>query len=326
MKKAIVTGVLGQDGSHLADLLLEKGVEVHGVYRRVSTGANFDNIKDAYEDSSLHLHAGDICDAAFINELVADVKPDYYFGLAAMSHVGQSFKEPLKTFDVDANAVLIALDAVRRLSPGTKVYQASTSELFGGLKCPETGYTEESKFHPRSPYGVAKLAAYWAVANYREAYGLFACNGILHNHCGPRRGFDFATRKITRGVASIKLGLQDTLKMGNMSAERDIGHAKDYVKAMLLMLEVDKPEDYLVATGTAVSIRQMLEYVCELASLRYEDVYEMDERFMRPSEVPRLLGNPEKIRREIGWEPEYDWKMLLKEMYEHDLKELGKES
>jgi len=323
MKKAIITGVLGQDGSLLSDLLLNENIEVHGIYRRVSTGENFDNLADAYGHTGFHLHAGDITDTSFINDLVAMIKPDYYFNLAAMSHVGQSFKEPLKTFDVDANAVIIALDAIRRSSKDTKFYQASTSELFGGLKCPPEGYSENSPFHPRSPYGVAKLAAFWSVVNYREAYGLFACNGILHNHESPRRGLDFAPRKITHGVAAIKLGLKDKLLMGNLEAVRDIGHAKDYVKAMYMMLQADTPKDYLVATGEAVSIRQMLEYVCSLANLKIEDIYEQDERFMRPSEVPYLKGNPTKIKDELGWKPEHDWKTLLKEMYENDLKLLA---
>ena len=191
------------------------------------------------------------------------------------------------------------------------------------MTCPDEGYTESSKFHPRSPYGVAKLAAFWSVVNYREAYNLFACNGILHNHSSPRRGFDFATRKITHGVARVKLGLSDTLKMGNLDAFRDEGHSKDYCKAMWMMLQADEAEDYLVATGSGATIKEMLEYVCSLAELDPSVVYEMDERFMRPSDVPVLLGNPAKISRKLGWKPEYDWKKLLREMYENDIRELG---
>ena len=239
-----------------------------------------------------------------------------------MSHVGQSFKEPLATFDVDAKAVIGQLECIRQNSPYTRFYQASTSELFGGLSCPSTGYTEDSMFHPRSPYGVAKLAAFWASVNYREAYGLFACNGILHNHSSPRRGYDFATRKITRGVARVSLGLDKTLKMGNLSAFRDEGHSKDYCKAMWMMLQAEKASDYLVATGSGATIKEMFEFVCGLAGLDFDNVYEMDERFMRPSDVPFLLGDPGKIQRELGWKPEYTWQSLLREMYEADLEEL----
>lgn len=277
------------------------------------------NIDHLLGNKNFKLFEGDITDQTLISRILHDHKPHEFYNLAAMSHVGQSFREPLSTFDVDARAVIGQLEMIRQISPYTRFYQASTSELFGGLTCPKEGYDESSPFHPRSPYGVAKLAAFWAVKNYREAYGLFACNGILHNHSSPRRGYDFATRKITRGVARVKLGLQETLKMGNLAAFRDEGHSKDYVRAMWMMLQTDDPEDYLVATGSGATIREMFEYVCELADLNPAVVYEMDPRFMRPSEVPFLLGNPSKIKRQLGWEPEYSWKALLKEMYEADL-------
>jgi GDPmannose 4,6-dehydratase len=322
MKRAVITGVAGQDGSYLSEYLISLGYQVYGIYRRISTGQELANLQDIKDHQHLHLIEGDITDSALIFRVMQDVKPDEFYNLAAMSHVGQSFKEPIQTFRVNAEAVLIQLEAIKAWSRNTKYYQASTSELFGGISCPKDGYTEDSKMHPRSPYAVAKLAAYASVVNYREMKDpLFACNGILFNHESPRRGEDFAPRKITKGVASIKLGLQDYLYMGNLEACRDIGHAADYVRAMHLMLQQDEPDDFCVATGTSISIKQMLEYVCGLAGLEFDDVYRMDERFMRPSDVPNLLGKPEKIV-ELGWEPTYDWRSLLEEMYVSDLSAL----
>ena len=325
MLVAVITGAAGQDGSYLSDFLLEKGYSVIGIALRHGTLNDYKNIEHLSGHENFKLVEGNITDATLVSRVLHDYRPHEWYNLAAMSHVGQSFREPLATFDVDAKAVIGQLEAVRQNSPYTRFYQASTSELFGGVSCPETGYTENSKLHPRSPYGVAKLAAFWSVVNYREAYNLFACNGILHNHSSPRRGFDFATRKITHGIARVKLGLEKTLKMGDLSAFRDEGHSKDYCRAMWLMLQADIPDDYLVATGTGATIKEMFEFVCSLADLRYEDVYEQDQRFMRPSEVPFLLGNPEKIKKELGWEPEFGWKALLKEMYEHDFGLLSKE-
>lgn len=323
MLTAVITGVAGQDGSYLADFLIEKGYRVIGIALRHGTLSGYKNISHLKDDTNFKLVEGNITDQTLMSRVLHDYKPHEWYNLAAMSHVGQSFREPLATFDVDARAVIGQLEAIRQNSPYTRFYQASTSELFGGINCPKAGYTEESKLHPRSPYGVAKLAAFWSVVNYREAYKLFACNGILHNHSSPRRGFDFATRKITHGIAKVKLGLDSSLKMGNLSAFRDEGHSKDYCRAMWMMLQADRADDYLVATGTGATIREMFEYVCELAELRYEDVYEQDERFMRPSEVPFLLGDPSKIERELGWRPSISWRELLKEMYEHDLKLLS---
>lgn len=317
-KTAVITGILGQDGSYLAEFLLEEGYEVHGIYRRCSTGTNFGNIEAILNDPNLHLLEGDILEYAAMTELVADLKPDLFFNLAAQSHVGYSFRIPTETFRVNAEAVMAQLDIIRRVSPNTRYYQASTSEMFGGINCPKTGYSELDRLEPRSPYAVAKVAAHNVIKNYREAYNVYACAGILFNHSSPRRGGDFATRKITRGVANIVKGKADDLHMGNMEAFRDEGHAKDYVKAQYMMLMQDSPDDYVVATHTGATIREMLEYVCSLADLDYDDVYRMNPKFMRPSDVPYLLGDSTKIR-SIGWEPEYDWKSLLKEMYETDL-------
>lgn len=322
MKKALITGVLGQDGSHLADFLLDKGYEVHGLYKRVSTGNNFSNLtNETRNHANFHLHVGDILDEGCMSEVITGILPDEMYSLAAMSHVGQSFKEPVQTFRVNAEAVVSQLDILRRESPGTRFYFASTSEQFGGLTCPESGYNESSPFHPRSPYAVAKTAAFHSVRNYREAYGLFACSGLLFNHSGTRRGIDFATRKITQGIASIKAGKAKELLMGDLSACRDEGSSKDYVRAQWMMLQQPSPDDYVVATGVSASIRDMLIYVCELAGLDFEAVYKQDQRFMRPSDVPFLKGDATKIRA-IGWEPTYSWKDLLKEMYEHDLKQI----
>jgi GDPmannose 4,6-dehydratase len=325
MLKAVITGVAGQDGSYLADLLLDKGYQVLGITRRHASVKEYINVKHLFVNRNFQLIEGDITDPTLIGRILHDHKPHEWYNLAAQSNVGHSFKEPLATFEINAAAVIGQLEMIRQISPYTRFYQASTSELFGGLACPKSGYTESSPFHPRSPYGVAKLAAFWAVTNYREAYGLLACNGILHNHSSPRRGFDFATRKITRGVAKIKLGLEDTLKMGNLEAFRDEGHSRDYCRAMWMMLQNDIPTDYLVATGSGATIREMLEHVCSIADLDVEGVYEMDERYMRPSDVPFLLGNPSKIKEELGWEPSISWKSLLKEMYETDLAELREE-
>lgn len=324
MKKALITGSLGQDGSYLIDLLLDKGYEVHGIYRRISSGNNFSNLEagDAYGHTNLHLHCGDITDAAFMNRLIADVKPDEAYLLAAMSHVGQSFKEPLATFNTNAMATAIALEAFRQHSIDTKIYMALTSEILGGLECPESGYDESAPINPRSPYAAAKAASYHLCRNYRVAYKMFICNGILFNHGGLRRPTDFIERKIANGVAKVRLGLQDYISLGNLDACRDIGKAEEYVEAMWLMLQQDEPDDYIVATGETASIREMLQYTCELAGLDFNSVYRQDDRFMRPSDVPYLKGNPTKIKEKLGWSAKSTWRELIKEMYENDLKEL----
>jgi GDPmannose 4,6-dehydratase len=324
MLKALITGVAGQDGSFLSELLLSKGYLVVGITRRKNVDHRLENINHLLDHPNFKIVYGDITDATLIYRLLYDYQPHEFYNLAAMSNVGQSFKEPVATFKINAEAVMTQLEAIKNVSPSTRFYQASSSEQFGGLKCPETGYDENSPFYSRSPYATSKLSAYWAVKNYRDAYHLYACNGILHNHSSPRRGLDFATRKITRGVAAIKLGLQDKVKMGNLSAFRDEGHASDYTRAMYLMLQQEKPDDYLVATGSGATIEDMLRYVCELAELKFEDVYQQDLEFMRPSDVPFLLGNPKKAIDKLNWIPSYDWKKLLKEMYDNDLSLLKK--
>jgi GDPmannose 4,6-dehydratase len=316
----VITGVTGQDGSYLAELLLKFGYTVVGITRRKSVNSGLENLTNVINDPRFTLIEGDILDPSFIVNVVTKYKPADWYNLAAQSNVGHSFKEPSLTFEVNANAVLIQLEAIRMFSPSTRYYQASTSELWGGLQCPKTGYNESMGFHPRSPYGVSKLASYWTVVNYREAYGLFACNGILHNHSSPRRGIDFATRKITHGVAKVKLGLADHVAMGDLSAFRDEGHSKDYVEAMWLMLTAEQPADYVISTGRGASIFQMFDFVCNLAGLRFEDVYRVDQRFMRPSEVPYLLGDSTLAKRELKWRPTYSWETLLEEMYLNDLK------
>tara|TARA_Y100000034_G_scaffold136459_1_gene213049 strand:- start:3719 stop:4705 length:987 start_codon:yes stop_codon:yes gene_type:complete len=323
---AVITGVAGQDGSYLAELLLEKGYLVIGITRRHGVNEKYKNIDHLFGHDNFRFIEGDISDTTLISRVLHQHRPHEWYNLAAMSHVGQSFREPLATFDVDARAVIGQLESIRQISPYTRFYQAATSELFGGVGCPEEGYDESSYFNPRSPYAIAKLAAYWAVRNYRVAYNVFACNGILHNHSSPRRGYDFATRKITRGIAGVKLGLQDCVRMGNLSSFRDEGHSKDYCKAMHLMMQQESPADYVVATGTGATIEEMFKYVCDLADLDFDDVYQVDERYMRPSDVPYLCGNPSKIMNELGWRPEYSWKSLLKEMYENDIKDLKSKS
>lgn len=322
-KRAIITGVAGQDGSYLAEFLLDKGYDVYGIYKRVSRSNDLSNLKECVKNKRFHLIELDIADTSAMTFLISDLKPDEFYNLAAQSHVGYSFEIPLETFKVDAEAVIGQLEAIRRFSPKTKFYQASTSELFGGVNCPSIGYSEQDRFHPRSPYAIAKAAAFYSVVNYREAYNLFACNGILFNHSSPRRGVDFATRKITQGIAKVKLGFESKLMMGNLSAYRDEGHSKDYVEAMWLMLQQEKPDDYIVSTGIDASIRMMFEHVCKLAQLNFNDIYVEDEKFMRPSEVHTLLGNNAKIKT-LGWKPKYTWEKLLEEMYLHDLKLLEK--
>lgn len=323
-KSAIITGVLGQDGSYLSEYLIELGYEVYGVYRRSSTNQEYKNVQSIKDHHRFHLIAGDITDPIFMTKLIKDVQAEEFFSLAAQSHVAHSFDEPIHTFRTNAEATIIQLEAIRLYSPETRYYFAATSELMGGLNCPEEGYNESSAHNPRSPYALAKETSYRAVHLYKQAYGVFGCNGILFNHSSLRRGEDFATRKITKGVAKVKLGKEEHLYMGNLEAFRDEGCSKDYIKAMHLMLQQDSPEDYVVATGTGATIEAMFRYVCDLADLKFEDIYRQDERFMRPSDVPYLRGNPEKIKG-LGWEPEYDWKKLLKEMYENDLEMLKKD-
>jgi GDPmannose 4,6-dehydratase len=318
MKTAVITGVAGQDGSYLSELLLSKGYNVIGITRRKSTSMDLSNLEDCFDNENFSIIYGDILDPLLINNVVNMCKPDEWYNLAAMSHVGQSFFEPSYVFRVNAESVIMQLDIIRNGSPKTKFYQASTSELYGTSKCPDDGFTEESIMSPQSPYAIAKLAAYHAVKNYRKAYSMYACNGILFNHSSPRRGLDFATRKITNGLAHIKFGFEDCIKMGNLSAFRDEGHSKDYCRAMHLMLQQETPDDFVIATGSGATIEEMFKYVCSIANIDFESGYKLDERFIRPSDVPYLLGNPSKAKNILSWEPKYTWKDLLKEMYEYE--------
>ena len=325
MKTAIITGGLGQDGAFLTEHLLDLDHKVYGVSRRKSTDADsWGFLEHLRGHPNFKLVQGDITDSTFMSNIISDIKPTKLFNLGAQSHVGYSFQNPYATFETDACAVVHMLSAIQRHSPETRFYQASTSELFGGIHCPTAGYSEVSPFHPRSPYGVAKLAAHWATINFREAYGMFACAGILFNHESERRGLDFVTRKVTNGVARIKAGLDTKIVMGNIDAYRDWGYAKDYVKMMNLMLEADAPEEFVIATGKAFSIRDLIELTFSLAEIKdWESYIEFDEKFMRPSEVPYLLGSPCKAALRLKWKPETSFQQLIKIMLEADLKRYG---
>lgn len=336
-KKAFITGITGQDGSYLAELLLEKGYEVHGVMRR-SSSFNTGRIDHIFEHPNLHLHYGDITDAMSITNLIAQIKPDELYNLAAQSHVKVSFEQPYYTGMVDALGTLTILEAMRVHCPTSKFYQASTSELYGGMSynMPEKGYTEESVFHPRSPYGVAKIYGFWAVKNYREAYKLFACNGILFNHESPRRGGTFVTKKVISSLVEISNGKEDTLKLGNLDSKRDWGYAKEYVEGMWLMLQRETPEDFVLATSETHTVRELVEVTCGqlgynlewkgsgLEEKGYDKktgklLVEIDEKYFRPSEVELLLGDASKARVELGWEPKVKFKELVKIMVEAEM-------
>ncbi len=322
MKHALITGITGQDGSYLAEFLLGKpDYTVHGLVRRSSSlnRQRIDHITSnpEYRDR-FHLHYADLADASSLAMVMEQVRPDEVYNLGAQSHVRVSFDQPLYTADVVGLGALRLLEAVRHLnnSKPVKFYQASSSEMFGSAPPPQT---LETPFHPRSPYACAKLYAHWQTVNYREAYGLFACSGILFNHESPRRGESFVTRKITLGAARIKEGLQKKLVMGNLEAKRDWGFAGDYVRAMWMMLQQDQPDDYIVATGETYSVREFLEWAFGMLDLDYHDFVEFDQRYMRPSEVDVLLGDPSKARTKLGWEPEVNTKDLCRMMVEHDL-------
>ncbi|MBO6166855.1 MAG: GDP-mannose 4,6-dehydratase [Kiritimatiellae bacterium] len=323
MKKALITGITGQDGSYLAELLLSKGYEVHGLIRRAST-FNTGRIDHLYQDPhvngrTLFLHYGDLGDGPNLVRLVYEIQPDEIYNLAAQSHVRVSFDSPEFTGDVDALGAMRLLEAIRLTGRAskTKFYQASTSELFGLVQ--EVPQKETTPFYPRSPYAVAKLYAYWACRNYREAYGIFASNGILFNHESPRRGETFVTRKITRAVGRIKVGLQDKLYMGNIESLRDWGYAADYVEGMWRILQHDKPEDFVLATGEMHSVREFLEIAFGMVGLDWRKYVEYDARYMRPTEVDQLLGDATKAKRELGWEPKVKFRDLVKLMVEADL-------
>uniref|UniRef100_C6E0L8 GDP-mannose 4,6-dehydratase n=1 Tax=Geobacter sp. (strain M21) TaxID=443144 RepID=C6E0L8_GEOSM len=352
MKKAIITGITGQDGSYLAELLLEKGYEVHGIKRRASS-FNTQRVDHIYQDPHIKdahfkLHYGDLTDSSNLTRIMQEVQPDEVYNLGAQSHVAVSFESPEYTVETDGVGTLRILEAVRLLGldKKTRFYQASTSELYGLVQ--ETPQKETTPFYPRSPYAVAKLYAYWITVNYREAYGMYACNGILFNHESPRRGETFVTRKITRGLANIAQGLEQCLYMGNIDSLRDWGHAKDYVKMQWLMLQQDKPEDFVIATGVQYTVRQFIIWtaaelgvtlqfegdgVDEIATvisvegtkapaLKVGDiVVRIDPRYFRPSEVETLLGDPTKAKQKLGWFPETTVQEMCAEMVAHDLEE-----
>lgn len=350
MKKALITGVTGQDGAYLAEFLLEKGYEVHGVKRR-SSSFNTQRIDHLYQDPHeknirFKLHYGDLSDAMNITRVIQEVQPDEIYNLGAMSHVKVSFDTPEYTANVDGLGTLRILEAVRLLglTKKTKIYQASTSELYGLVQ--ESPQTENTPFYPRSPYGVAKLYAYWITVNYREAYGMYACNGILFNHESPIRGETFVTRKITRATSKIVLGLQNTLYLGNLNAKRDWGHAKDYVEAMWLMLQQETAEDFVIATGISTTVRDLVKMaftelgielifkgageneiglVSKCTNSKYQleigkEVIKIDPEYYRPTEVDVLVGDASKCKEKLKWEPKYNLKELVHEMMEADLK------
>lgn len=323
MKKALVTGITGQDGSYLAELLLSKGYEVHGVIRRSST-FNTSRIDHLYKDphingTKLFLHYGDLADSVQMVKLLYDLKPDEIYNLGAQSHVRVSFDIPEYTGDVTGLSTVRLLEAIREagLAKKTRFYQASSSEMFGLVH--EVPQRETTPFHPRSPYGCAKVFAYWLTVNYREAYNLHASNGILFNHESPRRGETFVTRKITRAATRIKLGLQDKLFLGNLNAQRDWGYAKEYVEVMWMMLQQDQSDDYVCATGETHTIREFCQECFALLDLDWEKYVEHDSRYERPSEVELLIGDPAKLKRQIGWEPKVKFKELVRIMTDADL-------
>jgi len=351
-KRALITGITGQDGSYLAELLLEKGYEVHGIKRRASS-LNTQRVDHLYHDPHeqgrpFHLHYGDLSDSSNLTRIIAEVEPDEVYNLGAQSHVAVSFESPEYTADVDGLGALRLLDAIRFLgrTEKTRFYQASTSELYGLVQ--ETPQSETTPFYPRSPYAVAKLYAYWITVNYREAYGMYACNGILFNHESPRRGETFVTRKITRGLANIAQGLEKCLYMGNLDALRDWGHAKDYVRMQWMMLQQDKPKDYVIATGVQYSVRQFIDMAArelgiglafegegvsetavvrtvkgdEAPGVRVGDVIvSVDPRYFRPAEVETLLGNPAKAKADLGWVPRITLDEMVREMVANDLED-----
>lgn len=323
-KKALVTGITGQDGSYLTELLLSKGYEVYGIIRR-SSSFNTDRIDHLYQDPHaferrLHLVYGDLNDASSLNKILRDVQPDEIYNLGAQSHVRVSFDIPEYTGEISGLGTLRILEAIRETGISPRFYQASSSELYG--KVQEIPQKETTPFYPRSPYAAAKLYAYWITVNYRESYGLFACNGILFNHESPRRGETFVTRKVTKAAAAIKLGLQDKLYLGNLDAKRDWGFAGDYVEAMWLMLQQDKPDDFVIATGETHSIRELLDEAFGYLELDWQQYVEIDPRYYRPAEVDLLIGDASKANRLLGWEPKVKFQELVRMMVDADLEKL----
>lgn len=321
MKKALITGITGQDGSYLAELLLRKGYEVWGIIRQSSsfhTGRIDHLYQDPHENPRLKLIYGDLTDGGNLSTIMNEVQPDEVYNLGAQSHVRVSFDMPIYTVNTDALGTLRLLEATRKMKKPAKFYQASSSEMYG--KAVELPQTEKTPFYPRSPYGCAKVYSFWQTVNYREAYGLFACNGILFNHESPRRGETFVTRKITRAATRIKLGLQDKLYLGNLDAKRDWGYAGDYVEAMWLMLQQDSPDDYVIATGETHSVREFLDEVFCYLNLDWHEYVEIDPRYLRPTEVDILQGDASKAKKVLGWEPKVSFKELVKMMTDADMK------
>src|SRR2546426_6600277 len=321
-KKALITGITGQDGSYLAELLLGKGYEVHGVVRR-SSSFNTDRIEHLYRDphepdARLFLHYGDLVDGTGLREILTRVRPNEVYNLGAQSHVKVSFDQPVYTVQTDALGTINLLEAIRDTGLPVRFYQASSSEMYG--KVVEKPQSEKTPFYPRSPYACAKVYSFWQTVNYRESYGMFACNGILFNHESPRRGETFVTRKITRAATRIKEGLQDKLFLGNLDAKRDWGFAGDYVEAMWLMLQHDQADDYVVATGETHSVREFLDEVFSLLDLDWKKYVAIDPRYFRPAEVDLLLGDATKAREELGWKPKVNFKTLARRMTESDRK------
>ena len=321
MKKALITGITGQDGSYLAELLLSKDYEVHGIIRRAST-FNTERIDHLYQDPHINgvrlfLHYGDIADSTNLIKLLYRIQPDEIYHLGAQSHVRVSFDIPEYTGDVTGLGTIRILEAIRETGLKAKFYQASSSEMYG--KVQEVPQRETTPFYPRSPYGAAKVYSYWLTVNYRESYGMFACNGILFNHESPRRGETFVTRKVTRAAARIKAGLEDKLYLGNLDAKRDWGYAKEYVEAMWLMLQQEEPDDYVVATGETHSVRELLEEAFSYAGLDWRKHLEIDARYYRPAEVDLLIGDPTKAKRILGWEAKIKFKDLVRVMVDADM-------
>lgn len=317
MKKAFITGITGQDGSYLAESLLEKGYKVYGLTRRTST-QNFARISKIIHNPNLELISGDLLDQHSLTIAIKDIEPDEIYNLAAQSFVQTSWNQPVLTGEITALGVTRMIEAMRIAAPNAKFYQASSSEMFG--KVQETPQNENTPFYPRSPYGVAKVYGHWITINYRESYNLFAVSGILFNHESPRRGLEFVTRKIANGVARVKLGKQEHIEMGNLDSKRDWGYAKDYVEAMWLMLQQDKPEDFVVATGETHSVREFLQISCKTAGLNdWEKVYKHNPAYDRPAEVDSLIGNPEKAMTKLGWKPTVSFEELVELMVKSEL-------
>ncbi|VTT98416.1 gdp-mannose -dehydratase : GDP-mannose 4,6-dehydratase OS=Sphaerobacter thermophilus (strain DSM 20745 / S 6022) GN=gmd PE=3 SV=1: Epimerase [Gemmataceae bacterium] len=318
MKRALITGVTGQDGSYLSELLLSKGYEVHGVVRRAST-ENFERI--SHLSGKIQLHQADLLDQLSIIDVIKETRPDEVYNLAAMSFVPTSWKQPMLTGQFTALGVTQVLEAVKLLGRDTiKFYQASSSEMFG--KVQEVPQTETTPFYPRSPYGVAKVYGHWITVNYRESYNMYCCSGILFNHESPRRGREFVTRKVTDGVARIKLGLSKSLKLGNLDSKRDWGFAGDYVRAMWLMLQQDKPDDYVVSTGETHTVKRLVELAFGAVGLNWEKYVEIDQSLVRPAEVDLLIGDPAKAKAKLGWKPDVSFEQLVEMMVKADLARL----